>query len=193
MRPPGIQVRFLQEKNVGLRASQELDDLLESQSPIDIPIHNTYGIRWNEDQPRRRKIACFDLLHRNYRLPHLSSVHTWMVSNRETDGPITRKSKQTCGVFTRWFCILREICAIVHLHHLALGPGKSESGVQRDRPNQICSNHAQNERYAHEIKERKDEQCIREKTAPDDELRMSAEIQERIRRPALRVALPDFQ
>src|SRR6266705_623267 len=108
-----------------------------------------------------------------------------MVSNRKTDGLITRGSKQTCGVFARWFCILREICAIVH--HLTLGPGKSERGVQRDRPNQICSNYAQN------IKERKDEQGIREKTAPDDELRMSAEIQERIRRPALRVALPDFQ
>src|SRR5580700_5561649 len=114
-----------------------------------------------------------------------------MVSNRETDGPTTRGSKQTCGVFTRWFCILRETGAMVR--HLALGPGKSERGVQRDRPNQVCSNHAQNERHAHEIKERKHEQGIREKTAPDDELRMSAEIQERIRRPTLRVALPDFQ
>jgi len=35
--------------------------------------------------------------------------------------------------------------------------------------NQICSNHAQNERHAHEIKERKEEQGIREKTEPDDE------------------------
>src|SRR5713101_7730454 len=191
MRPPRIQVGFLQEKNVGLRASQELDDPLQSQPPIDIPIHNTYGIRWNEDQPRRGKIACFDLLHRNYRLPHLFSVHTWMVSNRETDGPITRGSKETCGVFTRWSRILREICAIVH--HLALGPGKSERGVQRDRPNQICSDDAQNERHAHEIKERKDEQGIREKTAPDDELQTPPKIQKRIRRPALRVALPDFQ
>src|ERR1700688_2192473 len=114
-----------------------------------------------------------------------------MVSNREADGPIARVSKQTCGVFTRWFCILRGTRAIVH--HLAPGPGKSERGVQRDRPNQICSNHAQYERHAHEIKERKDEQGIRKKTAPDDELRMSAEIQERIRRSALRVALPDFK
>src|SRR3984893_6718768 len=111
-----------------------------------------------------------------------------MVSTRETDGPITRGSKQTCGVFTRWFCLLREICAFVH--SLALGPGKSERGVQRDRPNQICSNHAQNERHAHEIKERKGEQGIRKETPPNDELRMPAEIQEGIRRPALRVALP---
>src|SRR6266446_5183251 len=59
--------------------------------------------------------------------------------------------------------------------------------------NQICANHAQNERHAHEIKERKEEQGIREKTAPDDELQTPPKIQERIRRPALRVALPDFQ
>src|SRR5467141_3158097 len=114
-----------------------------------------------------------------------------MVSNRETDCPSREDQKQTCGVFTRWFCILREIRAIVH--HLALGPGKSERGVQRDGPNQICSNHAQNERHAYEIKECKDEQGIREKTAPDDELKTPPKIQERIRRPALRVALPDFQ
>src|SRR5258708_36320984 len=105
--------------------------------------------------------------------------------------PVTRASKQTCGVCTRWFCILREIRAIVH--HLALGPGKSERGVQRDRPNQICSNHAQNERHAHEIKERKDEQGIREKTAPDDELQTPPKIQKRIGRPALGMCLPDFQ
>src|SRR5260370_37859993 len=114
-----------------------------------------------------------------------------MVSNRETDDPITRGSKQTCGVFARWFCILREIFAIVH--HLALGPGKSERGVQRDRPNQICSNHAQNERHTHEIKERKDEQVIREKTAPDDELQTPPKIQKRIELPALGMGLPDFQ
>jgi len=70
---------------------------------------------------------------------------------------------------------------------------KSVRGIQRDGPNQICSNHAQNERHAHEIKERKEEQGIREKTAPDDELQTPPKIQERIRRPALRVALPDFQ
>jgi hypothetical protein len=68
--------------------------------------------------------------------------------------------------------ILRGKCAI--FLHLTFGPGKRERGVQRDGPDQICSDHAQNERYIHEIKKRKDKQGIREKTAPDNELCMSA-------------------
>src|SRR6266481_4663488 len=191
MRPPGIQVGFLQEKDVGLRASKELDNLLQSQASIDIPVHHTDEIWRNDNQPWRREIAYFDLLHRVHGLPPLLDAHTGMLPNHETDGVSTRGSKQTCGVFTRWFCILREICAI--LHHLTPGLGKSERGVQRDGPDQICSNHAQNERHVHKIKESEDEQSIREKTAPDDELQTPPKIQERIRRPALRVALPDFQ
>src|SRR5258707_1199099 len=145
------------------------------------------GMRTNRDGEKLPvSISCIEIAAcHTFQCTHLDGLEP---RNR---WPITRGSKQTCGVFTRWFCILREIRAVVH--HLALGPGKSEGGVQRDRPNQICSNHAQSARHAHEIKERKDEQGIREKTAPDDELRMSGEKQERIRRPALSVALPDFQ
>jgi len=113
-----------------------------------------------------------------------------MLPNKEINGVITGGSKQAGGIFTRWLCILRSGAIY---HGLTPRPGKSERGVQRDGPNEICSDHAQNERHVHEIKKRKDKQGIREKTAADDELQMPSKIQKRIRRPALRMALPDFQ
>ena len=48
-------------------------------------------------------------------------------------------------------------------------------GVQRDGPNQICSQRRNKERDVHDMKERKEEERVGEKTATDDELQMPAD------------------
>ena len=190
MRPPCVQIGLLQKNNVGLCAGQELDILCRRRPRLIFQFTTRMesgGMRINrggENYLFRSPASRSQLATRSLR-GHLNALqprNKWRHRLR---------IKANLGCIRGCLRILRGRCAI--FHHPTFGPGKSERGVQRDGPDQICSDHGQNERHVHEIKKRKEQQGIREKTAPDNELRMSAEIQERIRRSALRVAVPDFQ
>jgi hypothetical protein len=50
VRPPGVLISFLQEKNVGPGAGQKLDYAIEVQTPVDIPADNPDGVS-RKDQP----------------------------------------------------------------------------------------------------------------------------------------------
>ena len=71
--------------------------------------------------------------------------------------------------------------------------GKNVRRVQRDGPHQVCSYRTENERNIHYVKKREEQEGVRKKASANNELRMPAEIQKRIRRPPFCVGLPDFQ
>src|ERR1700747_2078318 len=50
------------------------------------------------------------------------------------------------------------------------GPRKSSRGIQRDGPDKVRSDGAEHERHTDDVKERKEEKCIGEEAAPDNEL-----------------------
>src|SRR5580692_4489625 len=70
---------------------------------------------------------------------------------------------------------------------------KCQVGIKSDHPNQICTHRPRNQEPVHDVEESKKQEHIRQKAAPDDELSVSSEKQERIRTPAFSLFLPRSQ
>jgi hypothetical protein len=51
VRPPGVEIAFLQMDDVGLCTGQKLDNPLELQTAIDVPIHDPDGTGWTKNPP----------------------------------------------------------------------------------------------------------------------------------------------
>jgi hypothetical protein len=100
VRPPGIKIAFLQMDDVGLCTGQKLDNPLELQTAIDVPIHDPDGTGRTKNPPRDCKVARFYLLHRCISLLHFCAAYKVMLPNRDVRGMSNRGLKQTRSIVT---------------------------------------------------------------------------------------------
>jgi hypothetical protein len=63
MSPPGIQIAFLQENDIGFCVGQEVENPRELQTSVNVPVQDPDGTGRAKHPAPGRKIACFDLLH----------------------------------------------------------------------------------------------------------------------------------
>ena len=76
---------------------------------------------------------------------------------------------------------------------VCLTDGKSSVRVKGYEPDHIGAQRGENEGHVHYVEQSEKQKSVRQKAAPDDELSMSAEVQERVRSSIEGLRLPNLQ
>ena len=70
---------------------------------------------------------------------------------------------------------------------------KSEMTIESDRPDQVSPQRGENQQHVRDIEKSEKQNEIWQEAAPNNEFSVPAEVQKRIRPPALRLRLPDSE